>query len=211
MYMASVILTSLLHRCTLVELLSYYGIKFSHTLQAKLDTHLILPEGGPVIITDNMQQIILHHQLIDQTELKAEMTLRFKKSMTWKILQEIFNDLQIFLGPLMSHLEFLAYFHLHNCEMFSKHLKNQMAKLAEEPAEEPAEESAIKLILPSVGTTELFTEKLFTEKVFQVSNVQYVTICMYVHHDTNIHMELHMHHNYRLPFMIIRMYVWNIQ
>ena len=140
-------------------MLSCYGIKFSHTLQAKLDTHLVLPDGGPVIITDDMQQI-LHHQQIGQTELEPEMILRLKKSVTLKILQEIFNDLQIFLEPLMSHLEFLAYFHLHNCEMFSKHLKLQMAKLAANSVES-VEESAVKLTLSSVGTTELSTEKLF--------------------------------------------------
>ena len=165
-------------------MLSCYGIKFSHTLQAKLDMHLVLPDGGPVIITDDMQQI-LHHQPIGQTKLKLEMTLRFKKSVTWKVLQEILNDLEIFLEPFMSYLEFLAYFHLRNCEVFSKYLKNQMAMLAAN-SEETVEESTIKLTLSSVSTTELSTET----KLFQVTNVQYITIRTYVHHDTNIHIQL---------------------
>ena len=169
----AIVILTLKFRCTLVEMLSCYGIKFSRTLQAKLDTHLVLPERGPVITTDYMQQI-LHHQPIGQTELNPEITLRLKKSVTWKILQEIFNDLQIFLEPLMSHLEFLAYFHLHNCEMFSKHLKSQMAKLAAHSVE-PVEESTIQLTLSFVGTTELSTEKLF-----QVSNVQYVRNNTYI-------------------------------
>ena len=144
-------------------MLSCYGIKFSHTLQTKLETHLVLPEGGPVVTTDAVQQIL--NQPNGQLELEPEMILRLKKSVTWRILQEILRDLKVFLKPIMSHLEFLVYFHLHNCEMFSKHLKSQMAKLTVN-SEEPVEESAIKLILTSVGETQSCTSH--DEKLLQV-------------------------------------------
>ena len=146
-----------------MEIFSCYGIKLNHTLQTLLDTHLVLPEGGPVVITDDMQQIL--NQPNGQLELKPEIILRLKKSATWKILQEIFDDLELFLQPIMSHLEFLVYFHLHNCEMFSKHLKSQMAKLSAN-SEEPVEVSDIKLTLSTICITQSSTNH--DEKLLQV-------------------------------------------
>ena len=147
-----------------MEIFSSYGIRFSHTLQTKLDTHLVLPKGGPVVVTDDMQQIL--NQPNGQLELEPEMILRLKKSVTWKILQEIFTDLQLFLEPVMSHLEFLVYFHLHKCDIFNKHLKSQMDKLTAN-SEEPIELSAIKLAIPSVCTTQSSTNR--DEKLLQVA------------------------------------------
>ena len=146
-----------------MEIFSSYGIRFSHILQTKLDTHLVLPEGGPVVVTDDIQQIL--NQQNGQLELEPELILRLKKSVTWKILQEILNDLELFLEPVMSHLEFLVYFHLHKCEIFSKHLKSQMDKLAAN-SEEPVEVSAIKLTIPSVCTTHSSTNH--DDKLLQV-------------------------------------------
>ena len=153
-----------------MEIFSCYGIKFRNTLQTKLDTHLVLPEGGPIVITDDMQQIL--NQPIGQLELKPETILRLKKSATWKILQEIFEDLELFLEPLMSHLEFLVYFHLHNCEIFSKHLKSQMVKLAAN-SEQPVEASDVLLAIPSVGTTQSSTNH--DGKLLQV-----IYVCTYI-------------------------------
>ena len=153
-----------------MEMLSCYGIKLSHTLQAKLDTHLVLPDGGPVLTTDHMQQML--NQPDDQFELEPKMILRLKKSVTWKILQDILRDLEEFLEPIVSYLEFLVYFHLHKCEIFSKHLKSQMAKLAVN-LEEPVEEFAIKLTLTPVGEMQSCTSH--DEKLLQVKKT-----CTYV-------------------------------
>ena len=149
-----------------MKIFSCYGVKFSHSLKTKLDTHLVLPEEGPVVITDDMQQIL--HQPNDQLELEPAMILRLKKSVTWNVLQEILNDLELFLEPIMSHLEFLVYFHLHNCEMFSKHLKSQMAKLAVN-SEEPVEESTVKLTFTSVSNTQ--SSSNYDDKLLQVMYV----------------------------------------
>ena len=144
-----------------MEIFSCYGIKFRNTLQTLLDTHLVLPEGGPIVITGDIQQIL--NQPNGQ--------LKLKKSATWKILQEIFHDLELFLEPIMSHLEFLVYFHLHNCEMFSKHLKSQMAA----NSEQPIEASDVLLAIPFVDITRSSTNH--DEKLLQVI---YVRMYIYI-------------------------------
>ena len=139
-------------------ILNCYGIKLSHTLQTQLDTHLVLPGASSVATADDLQQRL---QPNGQLDLEPEVIVMLKKSMTWKVLQEVCDELQLFLKPIMSHLEFLVYFHLHNCEMFSKHLKSQMAKLSEQIVEE----SAITVIIPE-GSTQVIIDP--NEKLQQV-------------------------------------------
>ena len=141
--------------------MNFYGIKLSHTLQTKLDTHLVLPGTDYITVTDDLQQRLQPNGKLD---LEPEMILMLKKSMTWKVLEEVHNELQSFLKPIMSHLEFLVYFHLHNCEMFTKHLKSQMAKLSEQTIEV----SAIMLTIPVVSTQSSIDPD---EKLQQVANV----------------------------------------
>ena len=83
------------------------------------------------------------------------------------MLQNIFEDLQLFLEPIFSQLEFLVYFHLHNCEMFSKHLKSQIAKLSTNS--EPVEVSNVMTTMLSVVGTQQSTDS--NEKLQQVGNV----------------------------------------
>ena len=156
----------------MVDMLNFYGIKLSHTLQSKLDTHLVLPGRSSGITEDDVQQRL--NQSSSQIELEPEMILLLKKSMTWKILKEIFDDLQSFLEPIASQLEFLVYFHLHNCEMFSKHLKSQMAAIASN-LDQPVQESAAMSTLPTIDVQQSSTNS--EEKLLQV-----VDVCMYYKH-----------------------------
>ena len=148
----------------MVEILNFYGIKLSHTLQTKLDTHLVLPGRSSGVTEDDMQQRL--NQSNGQIELEPEMILLLRKSMTRRILQELFNDLQSFLLPIASQLEFLVYFHMHNCEMFSKHLKSQIAKISAANAERPVDESSIIVRMPTISTQQSSTDP--DEKLQQV-------------------------------------------
>ena len=151
----------------MVGILNSYGIKLSYTLQTKLDTHLVLPGRSSGVTEDDVQQRL--NQPNDQLELEPEMILLLKKSMTWKMLQELFNDLQSFLSPIASQLEFLVYFHMHNCEMFSKHLKSQIAKISAANSDRPVDESSIMLMIPMADTQQLSTDP--DEKLKQVMYV----------------------------------------
>ena len=164
----------MLCRCTLVEILNFYDIKLSHTLQTKLDTHLVIPGRSSGVTEDDIQQRL--YQPNDQLELEPEMILFLKKSMTWKILQELFKDLQSFLLPIASQLEFLVYFHMHNCEMFSKHLKSQIAKILYASSERHVDDSSIILIMPAISTQQSSSDP--DEKLKQVTYVPYYCVAI---------------------------------
>jgi len=149
-----------------VDILNSYGIRLSHTLQEKLETHLVLPGRSSGVTEDDVQQRLSPTN--GQPELEPEPILMLRKSVTWKLMQEIFNDLQSFLMPIVSQLDFLVYFHLHHSEMFSKHLMSQFAKLSAS-SEQPIDVSMIPVTLPSVGTRQSSSDP--DEKLQQVCNV----------------------------------------
>lgn len=126
-------------RCTLVEMLSSYGVRFSPAIQTMLDTHLILPGTNSVTIPKDVQQRL--NQPNSQLELDPEMILILRKSMTLKVLQTIFHDLKLFLEPLLPQLDFLVYFHLQSSEMFHKQLLSRLNKVS--PSVQATEMSSI--------------------------------------------------------------------
>ena len=131
-------------RCALVELLNYYDVKLSGTLQAKLDSHLCISARG----TDNLQQVPC--QPNGQVE---QLVLDLKKPTALKILIDIGEDLQSFLKPILEQLEFLVYFHLHKCKIFIRHLNNRIAE-ASANSEQPSAVPATAVGLPVVSTIE---------------------------------------------------------
>ena len=150
-----------------MDILNSYGIRLSHTLQEKLETHLVLPGRSSGVTTDDVQQRL--NQTNGQLELEPEMILMLKKSMTIKLIQEISDDLQLFLMPIVDHLNFLVYFHLHHSEMFNKHLMSQITKLSAS-SEQPIDPSMIAMTMPSVGTRQSSSDP--DEKLQQVCNVR---------------------------------------
>ena len=104
------------------------------------------------------------------------MILLLKQSMTWKMLNELLSDLQSFLKPIASQLEFLVYFHMHNCEMFSKHLKSQIAKILAASSERPVNESSIVLMIPMADTQQSSTDP--DEKLKQVMYVPHYCVAI---------------------------------
>ena len=107
-------------------MLHFYGVRFDDSIQTKLDNHLILPGRGSTVDSSDIQQ-----GLDQPLDLEPEMVVMLQKSTTLKILKELDLELQNFLHPIFEYFEFLVYFHLHNCEMFSKYLKSQIDKLSE--------------------------------------------------------------------------------
>ena len=115
-------------RCTLVEILHSYDIKLDPTIQNLLDTHIILPGMNYHVTTTDTQQILNLHD--SQLKLDSEMILIFRKSMTWKVLQEISEKMKLFLNPIWQELDFLVYFYLRKSEIFNKHLQYQINKVS---------------------------------------------------------------------------------
>jgi len=129
----------------MVDMLHFYGVRLDHSVQTKLDSHLILPGRRSTVDPSDTQQGL--NQPNGQSDLEPEMIVLLHKSTTLKVLQELDVDLQNFLHPIYNQVEFLVYFHLHNCEMFSKYLKSQMDKLSAK--DNTVDESDVTLAFPS--------------------------------------------------------------
>jgi len=90
-----------------------------------LDTHLIVP-GEDTVAPDNLQQTLheIHHQV------EFQQILHMKKSMTCDVLVNLYAELRLSIKPILNYLDFLVYFHLHNCELFNKYLNQQKATVS---------------------------------------------------------------------------------
>lgn len=111
-----------------MEVLHLYDIKFEPTIQNLLDTHIILPRMNCDFTTEDAQQRLNLHD--SQLDLDPEAILIFRKSVTWKVLQEILQKMQLFLKPVLKEVDFLVYFYLHKSEIFHKHLLYRINELS---------------------------------------------------------------------------------
>ena len=152
-------------RCILLEVLNFFDVKLSTTLQDKINEHLCPSMRD----TDNLQQ------KPSQKEQKSEMILELQKPTTLKILIDIGEDLQSFLKPILEQLEFLVYFHLHKCKIFIRHLNDQIAKISAY-SEQPSKVHATVVGLPMVSTLESSDAD---EKLLQVRNCYRLNIKFY--------------------------------
>ena len=151
------------NRCLFVKLLNCYGVKLSNTLQSELDNHLVISRKDSVTNTNDLQQIISEPN--SQLEQESKIHVRLYKSMTLEILESIVEDLQSFLKPILEQIEFLVYFHLHDCTMFSRHLKNQVVEISTH-SEQTGEVPTMTLGLPTVSTKQTSSDA--DKKLFQV-------------------------------------------
>ena len=150
------------NRCLFVELLNSYGVKLSNTLQSKLNNHLVISRKDSVTNND-LQQVMSEPN--SQFEQESKIRVRLCKSMTLEILIGIVEDLQSFLEPILEQIEFLVYFHLHGCAMFSRHLKSQIVEISAH-SEQTGEVPAMTLGLPAVSTKQTSSDP--DKKLLQV-------------------------------------------
>ena len=156
----------ILCRCVLVELLLDYGIQLSHSLRTKIVNHLVLSGRESISNTDNLQEEL--SQPNSQRKQGPKVILRLCKSMTLEVLENIVENLQSFLKPISEQLNFLVYFHLRKCKMFSRFLKNQIAELSAY-SEQSGKVYTALLSLPTVSTQQPCSDT--NKKLLQVTLV----------------------------------------
>ena len=156
-----------------MEMLNCYGVKFSNAILTMLETYVVLPGVGSSIYASDVQLKL--NQSCSEIELDPEWILSLRKSVTWKILLTLLTDLESFLDPIWDQLNFFAYFHLYNCEVFSKYLKYQMAMKS--TSKISVDISAVKILLPLTGHQELTKDT--DEKVLQVNHLAIMQCSMY--------------------------------
>ena len=109
-----------------MEMLDIYGVKLNHTLQDLLEKHVVFPKDNSLVYASDVQNLRQAHQ----HELAQEEVLLLKQSVTSNILVKLFKELETFIEPISSKLEFFVYFYVYDCELFSKYLKYQLAVIS---------------------------------------------------------------------------------
>jgi len=150
-----------------MEMLNTYGVKFSNTILTMLEAYVVLPGVGSSVYASDVQLKL--NQSCSEIQLEPEWILSLRKSVTWKILLRLLDDLQSFLDPIWDQLNFFVYFHLYNCEVFSKYLKYQMTMTS--TSKIPRDIPAVKIYLP---LTDQESTKDTDEKVLQVNHLTIV-------------------------------------
>ena len=133
-----------------MEILNCYGVRLSNNLQVLLHKYVVLP--GEKYPNDVQQKL---SQSDYQVDLKPEDILLLRTSTTVQVLQELHCGLEDFLRPFLSNIEFLVYFHLHNCKLFCNFLNCQIAKMS-----------------MTLFPTELFSTKTFLLTTNKQSNIE---------------------------------------
>lgn len=149
-----------------MDLLNCYDTELSHTIQSKLGNHLDLVKRGAVSNVDMPQQkVTIAYDLLEQ---EPTIILKLGKSVTLKILLNIIADLNLFLKPISEQLNFLVYFHLHDCAMFKRRLMSRMAEMSTYSEHTP-KATTITLALPGVSIQQSSCEA--NDRLLQVREV----------------------------------------
>lgn len=132
-----------------MDLLNCYDTELSHSIQSKLGDHLFLKRRDSISDVDFPQQEIqLPYNILEQ---ETKIIFKMGKPVTLKLLLSIIGDLNAFLEPILEQLDFLVYFHLHNCAMFTRHLMSQMTVISTYSEYTP-KATTVTLALPVVST-----------------------------------------------------------
>ena len=129
-----------------MDILSCYDVELSHIIQSKLDDHqVVIRRDSMINVAVPLQELSIPCNLLEQ---EPTIILGLGKSVTLKILLCLIDDLTLFLEQILEQLDFLVYFHLHNCAMFRRHLMSQMAEVSTYSERTPKR----TLALPVVST-----------------------------------------------------------
>jgi len=143
-----------------MEMLNTYGVKFSNTILTMLETYVVLPGVDSSVYASDVQLKL--NQSCSEIQLEP---LSLRKSVTWEILFRLLTELDSFLDPIQNQLNFFVYFHMYNCEVFSKYLKYQMTMRS--TSKIPRDIPVVKIYLP---LTDQESTKDTDEKMLQVNN-----------------------------------------
>ena len=119
--------------CNLPELLQDYGVSFPTSLKRTLEDKIIFPGGKRVssISEDLLLSNAIPASANGHFEPGQDIALTVTKSLSLMELQRFLEDLQIFLEPIIDHIEMFVFFHLQKSQMFIKHLLRRLDNIVE--------------------------------------------------------------------------------
>ena len=139
--------------CTLSSLFSKYGVALPPKVQDVISRHVIYPNDH-----SKKQKLVnaisLPHSRV--FEPGQDIILNFTQEFTLSGLQKLNEELASFLEPFCNSLDMLVFFHLHQSEMFEKHLLKRLQSIVEPDPSQSAKSvmgggfSLVPSIMPSV-------------------------------------------------------------
>ena len=153
--------------CTLSSLLSKYGVALPPKVQDIISRHVIYPNDH-----SKKQKLINvipppHNRVFEPGQ---DIILNLTQEFTLFDLQKLNEELASFLEPFCDSLDMLVFFHLHQSEMFEKHLLKRLQSIVEPDPSQSAKSvmgggfSLVPSIMPSV----IFSRsKERTDKMYQ--------------------------------------------
>ena len=139
--------------CTLSSLFSKYGVALPPKVQDVISRHVIYPNDH-----SKKQKLVnvippLHSRVFEPGQ---DITLNLTQEFTLSDLQKLNEELASFLDPFCNSLDMLVFFHLHQSEMFDKHLLKRLQSIIEPDPSQSTKSvmgggfSLVPSIMPSV-------------------------------------------------------------
>ena len=139
--------------CTLSSLFSKYGVALPPKVQDVISRHVIYPNDH-----SKKQKLVnvippLHSRVFEPGQ---DIILNLTQEFTLSDLQKLNEELTSFLDPFCDSLDMLVFFHLHQSEMFEKHLLKRLESIVEPDPSQSAKSvmgggfSLVPSIMPSV-------------------------------------------------------------
>ena len=118
-------------RCTLSWLLRQYGVMIPQHIQEPLEKYIRFPNENVSLLDPFLKNplppsINRKFQLIEKG---VTPTLEATTGLTFKKLDELIRHLRQFLRPINSYLDMLAFFTLHQSQMFRTYVKYQLKRV----------------------------------------------------------------------------------
>ena len=140
--------------CTLPALLTKYGVGLPPNIQEMISKNIIFP-GGQKMAKNQCLKNVIPPSSTRLFEPGQDISLKASKLMTLSDIQQLLQELVKFLDPLVSCVDMLVFFHLHQSEMFEKYLLKELETVisASSPHLPRTEKSGFSLfpsLMPSV-------------------------------------------------------------
>lgn len=155
--------------CTLPSLLSKYGVAIPPRVQDSIAKYVIFP--GDRSVPNKLKLInVIPAPHTRVFEPGHDVTLNLTQDFTLSNLQGLIGDLADYLEPTIESLVMLVFFHLHQSEMFEKHLLKHLQSIIEPPsslAQSPKPPAGGFSLVPSLMPSVTFAKKEKSERLYK--------------------------------------------
>ena len=113
-------------RRILTSVLNIYGIRLPKALQIQLEGFIVLPGGSANLTKLKLQQHMLAPSTTGKFQPPQPISLMLTEGFTLKIMETFIQELETFLTPIKDSMDMLIFFSLHDSQLFSAYVKQEL-------------------------------------------------------------------------------------